>query len=114
MPVLPLSDIVLFPSMIAPLVVNTDFDPALKLRETPAGWYLDLNVDTAWSAGPGRQLVTTAMLGKTQIAGCAYENPDGSPLRIDTDYCGNPRNAANPAVGPLETLAPGTRSIKVW
>jgi alpha-N-arabinofuranosidase len=95
----------------APLV-NAAFDPALKLLEKPDGWYLEMTADPAWNAVT-RPLVTTAVLGKTKIAECAYENPDASPLRIDTDYNGKPRDAANPAVGPFESAA-GTRSIKVW
>jgi len=95
----------------APLV-NAEFDPALKLLETPDGCFLEMKVDPAWSAEPGRKLVTTELLGKTKVADCAYDNPDGSPLRIDTDYFGKPRNAANPTVGPFE--APAGGSIKVW
>ncbi|MCX6876238.1 MAG: right-handed parallel beta-helix repeat-containing protein [Verrucomicrobia bacterium] len=95
----------------APLV-NADFDPALKLLEKPAGCYLEMKFDPAWNTAATRQLVTTELLGKTKIAGCAYENPDASPLRIDTDYFGKPRNAANPAPGPIET--PGATPIKVW
>ena len=95
----------------APLV-STTFDPALKLRETPEGFYLDMQFDPAWSAAPARQLVTTEMLGKTQVGGCAYENADGSPLRIDADYFGKPRDAAKPAVGPF--AAPASGSFKVW
>lgn len=95
----------------APLV-KADFDPALKVVEKPDGWYLEMTADPAWSA-VARPLVTTELLGKTKIAGCAYENPDASPLRIDTDYAGAPRNATNPTVGPFETLG-AARSIKVW
>ena len=95
----------------APLV-KADFDPALKLVEKSDGWYLEMKADPAWNAEVTRQEVTTEMLGKTKIAGCGYENPDGSPLRIDTDYFGKPRNAAKPAAGPFE--APATGSFKVW
>ena len=36
----------------------------------------------------------------------AFENPDGSPIMIGTDYFGKPRNPANPTPGPFQ--APGT------
>jgi hypothetical protein len=44
----------------------------------------------------------------------AFENPDGSPLRIDTDYFGNKRNDKNPTAGPFENPGQGRLSLKVW
>lgn len=93
--------------------VNAAFDPALKLLEKSDGWYLEMKVDPAWGTAPDRQLVTTEMLGKTKVSGCAYENPDATPLRIDSDYSGKPRNAANPAAGPFE-LPATSGTIQVW
>jgi alpha-N-arabinofuranosidase len=58
--------------------------------------------------------VTTARLGKPTISGCAFENPDGSPITINTDYFGKPRNATNPTPGPFETPGTGTLTMKVW
>jgi len=46
--------------------------------------------------------VTTERLGKAKVSGLAYENPDGSPLVIDTDYYGKKRNSAHPTPGPVE------------
>jgi alpha-N-arabinofuranosidase len=97
----------------APLL-KPDFDPALKLVEKTDGCYLELKFDPAWSTEATRKLVTTEVLGKAHISGCAYENPDGSPLKIDTDYFGKPRNTANPTVGPFENPGTGSLSIKVW
>lgn len=56
--------------------------------------------------------VTTELLGKTQVAELGYENPDGSPLAIDTDYFNKPRPTAIP--GPFATAAAGELSLKVW
>jgi len=58
--------------------------------------------------------VTTEMLGKAQVPGLGYENPDGSPLKIDRDYCGKPRNAAAPTAGPFENPGTGSQTFKVW
>ena len=95
----------------APLV-KPDVDPALKLVEKVDGLYLEMTVDPVWNAAGDRKPVTTELLGVTHISGCAYENPDGSPLKIDRDYSGNPRIAATPAAGPFDSPATGT--IKVW
>ena len=56
--------------------------------------------------------VTTELLGKVRVAGVGYENSDGSPLKIDSDYSGKPRNVTTPTPGPFED--PGTGTIKVW
>lgn len=58
------------------------------------------------------QLVTTALLGKARIPKAAFENPDGTPLKIDIDYFGNPRNAAQPGAGPFQNVKGG--AIMVW
>jgi hypothetical protein len=59
-------------------------------------------------------LVTSELLGKAEITGLRFEQPDSSPIRIDTDYFGRKRNASHPAPGPFEGagIEPGT--WKVW
>ena len=42
-----------------------------------------------------------------------YENPDGSPLKIDTDYFGKPRDATHPTAGPFEKPGTGAVVLKV-
>jgi hypothetical protein len=59
-------------------------------------------------------LVTTELLGKARIPNLAYENPDGSPLKIDNDYFGKKRNETNPTAGPFEKLGTGELRLKVW
>jgi len=58
-------------------------------------------------------LVTTRLLGKTKIARLPYENPDGSPLAIDTDYFGKTRSQTNPTPGPFENPDTGPLRIRV-
>ncbi len=97
----------------APLV-KPDRDPALKLVQKSDGFYLEMKWDATWNTGAICHLVTTEVLGKSSISGCSYENPDSSPLRIDTDYFGKPRNTAALTAGPFNTTAPASQSIKVW
>ena len=40
--------------------------------------------------------MTTELLGKAKIPGLPYENPDGSPLKIDTDYFGKTKRRSEP------------------
>ena len=61
-----------------------------------------------------RQLVTTELLGKAKVPNCAFENPDGLPLRINSDYFGKKRNGRNPFPGPFENPGLGVAPLKVW
>ncbi|HMK39658.1 MAG TPA: right-handed parallel beta-helix repeat-containing protein, partial [Bacteroidota bacterium] len=62
------------------------------------------------------KIVTTDRLGKARVSGLAYENPDGSPLTIDTDYFGKRRDPAHPTSGPFENPSGSSEgiSLKVW
>jgi alpha-N-arabinofuranosidase len=93
-------------------LVKSDFDAAPKLTQKADGWYLSLNSDAKWSSETKRKLVTTELLGKAQIPNVAFENADGSPLAVDTDYFGQKRDLANPFPGPFETPVNG--EVKVW
>ena len=93
---------------------NPDFDTRLQLTEKPDGWYLTLLEDKAWRTDVKRKKVTTDLLGKASVPGCAYENADGSPIGIDTDYFGKKRNENNPFPGPFEISQGGKQILKVW
>ncbi|MHC4658169.1 MAG: right-handed parallel beta-helix repeat-containing protein [Planctomycetota bacterium] len=94
-------------------VEKPDFDPDIKLVEKGEDVYLHITLDD-FLKSLNNNLVTTKLLGKAMIPGQAYENPDGSPLKIDTDYFGKKRNKANPSAGPFENPAEGRLSLKVW
>jgi len=95
-----------------PLVL-AESDPELRLHESPDGVRLEMTVDAAWAAGRTRSLVTAERLGKAAVPDLPYENPDGTPLRVDTDYFGKPRNPANPTPGPFENPGEGRRVLNV-
>jgi alpha-N-arabinofuranosidase len=59
-------------------------------------------------------LITTELLGKAKIPRLPYENPDGSPLKIDTDYFDRPRSPSSPTPGPFEKPGSGSLKLKVW
>ena len=88
-------------------------DPRVRLVEQDGRYFLQI------SPGPEltdarTSLVTTALLGKAKIAGLPYENADGSPLKVDTDYLGANRNTTKPTAGPFEKPGKGDLRIKVW
>ncbi len=88
-------------------------NPKPEISEQADGVYLRLTLGQS-SPEAGTTLVTTKLLEKARIPGLAYENPDGSPLKIDTDYFGQPRDAQAPTAGPFEQPASGQLRLKVW
>ena len=96
------------------VLVKPEFDAGVKLTEKPDGWYLELAVDPNWTKEQKHQLVTTELLGKAKVPNLSYENADGTPLKINTDYFGKKRNVANPFPGPFENAGNGTIKLKVW
>ncbi len=96
----------------APLV-QPEFDPALKLVEAANGYFLEMKFDPAWKAGRTRQIVTTKLLGRAIIPNVPFEQPDGTPISIATDYFGQSRNESNPTPGPFENPGQGDLKLKV-
>jgi hypothetical protein len=88
-------------------------DPKPEVVEEGDSVYLRLNLGAELGKSSTR-LVNTELLGRAQISGLAYENTDGSPVVIDTDYSGRKRKPASPSAGPFEDPGQGTLKLKVW
>jgi alpha-N-arabinofuranosidase len=95
-------------------LVKPEFDPTLKLVEKADGFYLEVTFDKAWAGERTRKLVTTELLGKATVPNLPYEQPDGAPIRVNTDYFGKSRNETNPTPGPLENAGTGPLTLKLW
>ena len=85
-----------------------------RVVERADGFYLRWPIDADWSGGVKRTLVTSDGLGRAIIPDLPFTNPDGTPLRIDVDYFGRPRNPADPFPGPFEMPGGSTADVKVW
>lgn len=95
-------------------VVKPEPVPPPQMNEAADGWYVELNLGLDPAAGARRPLITTELLGKALVPGMLYEQPDGAPIRVDTDYLGRPRSDSNPTPGPFEHLAAEPLRVKVW
>jgi len=91
-----------------------EFDPGIQLIEKSDGLYLQITLDRAWAEQTLRPLVTTDLLGKAKIPDLPFEQPDGSPYRLGTDYFGKKRNDASPFPGPFEIKEGEKQVLKVW
>jgi alpha-N-arabinofuranosidase len=90
------------------------FDPGIKLEQKNDGWWLEMSVDPAWQADIQRPLVTSDLLGKATVPDAPFENRDGTPYRIDTDYFGKKRSADSPMPGPFRLTGETRLQVKVW
>ncbi|MCX6152252.1 MAG: right-handed parallel beta-helix repeat-containing protein [Ignavibacteriales bacterium] len=90
------------------------FDPMIKLIEKSDDFYLEIKFDKEWSKERKHKIISTEILGKASIPNLSYEQPDGSPVNVTTDYFGKRRNELNPTPGPFENPGDGLLSIKVW
>jgi alpha-L-arabinofuranosidase len=95
-------------------VVDADFDPGIRLIAENEGVQLHIALQKAWAEGQSRPLVTTDLLGKAKVPDLPFVKFDGSPYRLDQDYLGRERNAANPYPGPFEVPEGGRQVLKVW
>lgn len=93
-------------------VVEPAFNPGLRFVLEPDQARLSLTPGDAWRRADTVP-VTTELLGKARVPGLPYENRDGSPLKIDTDYFGQPRDPVRPSPGPFEQPGTGTRTFRV-
>jgi alpha-N-arabinofuranosidase len=88
-------------------------DPKCRIVAETGGVFLRMTVGPELKQA-GTKLVTTELLGKATVSKLGYENPDGSPLTVDTDYFGAKRNVTTPCPGPFENPGQGDLQIKVW
>jgi alpha-N-arabinofuranosidase len=88
-------------------------NPEVKLSSVDEHYFLQMTFSRE-SKQRTTDRVTTASLGTTRVAGLPYENADGSPIRIDSDYFGKSRSRSKPTVGPFERPSFNTLNVKVW
>jgi hypothetical protein len=93
--------------------MNSEFRPNLVITEEKSNVFLSFSLEEK-ATGVLTQFVTTALLGKAKLPKESFENPDGTPLKIDTDYTGNKRSESKPSAGPFENPGTGYTKLKVW
>ena len=92
---------------------QAEFDPKVKLVTEGGHASLHLTLDQAVQKSE-TTLVTTGLLGRARIPNLPYERPDGTPIRVDTDYFGKSRREGSPTPGPFQNPGTGPLILKVW
>ena len=88
------------------------FDPGVKITEEEDAVYLEMNVEKEMLDIPAKA-VSTETLGTVRIVDAIFDDPNGDPIVLDTDYTGAHRTE-KPVVGPIEGLKAGFNRMKVW
>ena len=96
-----------------PLLVPSAVNPGVLLTEEAGQTYLSLTLGD-FPRKAATVSVTTSLLGQAKIPGLPYENADGSPLKVDTDYSGQRRSGAQPVSGPFANPGTGPLKLRVW
>lgn len=103
------------PSVSEPYpLVESNFDPAIRLVQKHDHYYLEMRRDKSWTDDRKRVLVTSGVLGEAIIPGLPFEMPDGGPVCIATDYFGHGRKISDPAPGPFAVAGRNDRGLEVW
>ena len=93
--------------------IDSSFNPQLQLQAEGGVVKMRAHLANALPL-PACTPVTTALLGTTRIVGAHYENPNGLPLQIDTDYFGKKRNMKHLQPGPFNRLPTGDVTWDLW
>lgn len=88
---------------------KSEENPSPRIYRENGSVYLEINITDLPKAS--RQ-VTTELLGTPRISEQKFENPDGTPLKVDNDLLSGERNQ-KPNAGPIETLKIGINKIKL-
>ncbi|HLF35891.1 MAG TPA: right-handed parallel beta-helix repeat-containing protein [Cyclobacteriaceae bacterium] len=94
-------------------VIYPDFKPDLDVAEEGDNVFLNYTLDSDPEIIK-TQFVNTEVLGKAKMPKEGFENPNGTPLSIDTDYLNQIRSESDPDPGPFENPGRGAMRKKVW
>jgi len=94
-------------------VSSATYNPEISLVEDGVNGFLHFTLDDAYFKNT-LKVVDTELLGTAKIPRAVFENIDGTPLRIETDYWGNKRSAGNIHAGPFAEIKKGKIELKVW
>jgi hypothetical protein len=91
-----------------------DFDAKFKIDTAGAEVYLELDLPPEFISNCA--VHGACSLGRVRIVNADFENPDGSPITLNTDYAdkltGNPGDKTT--AGPIMSLTSGHNRVKVW
>ena len=95
-------------------LVDKQAESNIHFGDKTDGFYLIINVDKDVIDHKAKIIISTD-LGEALVSEVAFENPDGTPILFDTDYCNRKREGENNEMpGPFASLNSGVNKIKLW
>lgn len=98
---------------VSPLI-RDDIDPHLKVSQDGDAVVLSFNWSQGSATTPTRRLVTTELLANASVPNLPYEQRDGKPLCVASDYFDRPFPSVNPPAGPFAAGENVPTNIPVW
>ncbi len=93
-------------------LVKSGYNPELKLEESLGGYIFTINLSNDFNSNP-KVLVNSALLGAAFQSEAAFENPNGTPMTISTDFYNTPWENKTPVAGPLASFKPGLNTLNI-
>ena len=93
--------------------MDTEHEITIGVKEENGKWKLETNVYD-YLPQNACAVISTETLGMAFEPEQKYENPDGTPIVFDRDYCGNKREEGHVIVGPINDLVEGHNKIRIW
>ena len=87
--------------------------PQVSLIEDEKALYLKFDFGN-YPSSVSAVTVTTGLLGIAFEPELPYENPDGTPLCIESDFSGALRPLGSSQIGPFQNLTSGPQTLKLW
>ena len=87
-------------------------DPQVKIVPEGDTVYLEMNVEKEMLSVP-TEVIDTQKLGMVRLVEAPFDDPDGNPIVLDTDYLGERRKAGS-AAGAIAGLKEGFNRFRVW
>lgn len=94
-------------------ITTPEFKPNIDLEESGDDVFLNIVFDSSVE-NVKTAIVTTNRLGSTIVSEAVFEQYDGTPYYLNTDFLGEKRNENNPKVGPIEMIKAGENKIRIW
>ena len=74
--------------------------------------FFTINLSSDFNKTP-KVLVNSVLLGAAFQSEAAFENPDGTPMTVSTDFYNTPWENNIPVAGPLATFKPGLNTLNI-
>lgn len=92
--------------------VNLTYNPQVQIMEEDDAVYLEFDMPAEALCVPTK-IESTQTLGTVRIVDAIFDDADGNPIVLHTDYLGEARSS-HPVTGPLEQVREGHNRIRIW